>query len=191
MIRVERIRPATLDDVDVLVAFAIELARENVAEELDPARVRRGIVEILTRPELNCTFFLALVAGEPCGQLLLTREFDERECGCHYWARRIFVKPAWRRNGIARLLIKHEQSYAMDAGDAVAFDAIVVKGRPASQSLFTGLGWSRLGTVFIDRRPESTRNLGRASERRGDEFTKPSWDSDGNRLQAVRDSAGR
>ena len=191
MIGVEKIVPATLDDLDVLVAFALELAWENGAEELDPARVRCGIEAILSRPELNCSFFLASVAGEPCGQLLVTREFHERECGFHYWARRIYVRPAYRRNGVARLLVEHMQSYAMDAGDAVAFDAIVLDDRAASKSLFTDLGWGRLGTVFIDRRPGSIRTPGPASERRGVVLARPSRAGNGNGLQAARDPARR
>jgi GNAT superfamily N-acetyltransferase len=153
--------------------------------------VRRGIEAVLSRPDLNSTFFVALAAGVPCCQLLLTREWDERECGWHFWIRRLYVSPACRRNGIARLLVKHAQSFAMNAGNVVAFDAIVLEDRTSSQRLFTGLGWSRLGTVLIDRRPESTRIYGSASEPRGDEFARPSRSLDRNRLPAERDAARR
>jgi GNAT superfamily N-acetyltransferase len=82
------------------------MAWETEQRRLDGARVRRGVAALL-RDRAKGTYYLAEVAGQVAGQLLLTHEWSDWRNGKFWWIQSVYVAAAFRRRGIFRALFQH------------------------------------------------------------------------------------
>lgn len=101
-----RIRPASSPDVPVITRFNIALALESENKRLDEGTVQRGVTRgFLQGAEVQ--YFLAEdSAGQPVGQLMLTREWSDWRDGWIMWIQSVYVRPEWRGQGVFRSLLK-------------------------------------------------------------------------------------
>jgi malonyl-CoA/methylmalonyl-CoA synthetase len=111
------VRDATPADLDRLVAWNVEMARETEALALDPDTVRRGVSAVLRHEEPG--FYLIVeVAGEVAGQCLITMEWSDWRARTVFWLQSVYVPPAWRGRGVYRSLYEGVKARARRAGAA-------------------------------------------------------------------------
>lgn len=104
------VRPATVADLDDLVANAKGVALESEALELDDATVARGVKALLDDPAKG----RALVAeadGRTVGSMYLTAEWSDWHAAWYWWIQSAYVRPTARGKGVFRAL--HEAACAM------------------------------------------------------------------------------
>lgn len=107
-----KVRLATAEDVETLVAFNAALARETEGRELDWDRLREGIKELLRRPERGF-YVVAELSGQVVGCLMITFEWSDWRRGDFWWVQSVYVLPQWRGRGIYRTLHTHIRSEAL------------------------------------------------------------------------------
>ena len=78
------VRRATQSDLDILIDFQIAMAAESEDKGLDNNRLRRGIESALSSDEL-ALYFVAEIAGEPVGTVMLTWEWSDWRNGRFWW----------------------------------------------------------------------------------------------------------
>jgi ribosomal protein S18 acetylase RimI-like enzyme len=111
------IRPATLEDLDAIVAGNIALAEESEDVRLDRETLRAGIGALLDGRAPG-RYWLAEADGAVVGQLLITFEWSDWRNRMVWWIQSVYVAPAARRRGIFRALYEHakREAHAQGAG---------------------------------------------------------------------------
>lgn len=140
------VRPATPEDLEVLVRFNCCLAEETEGKRLDRAVVRAGVARVLEncqlgryfvaegRPRMRATLEgpglerpalqppvleadeRAAVAPAVLGQLMITTEWSDWRSGLFWWIRSVDVLHSERRRGVLRALFQHVAALARQEG---------------------------------------------------------------------------
>ncbi len=104
-----RIRPATLEDVDVLTNFSAAMALETEQRTLELMRLQLGTRAVIEQPERGQFYVADLheaarAARVIVGQLLITYEWSDWRNAQFWWIQSVYVSPAWRRQGVYRAM---------------------------------------------------------------------------------------
>lgn len=105
------IRPATLIDLDAIVAGNLALAEESENLRLDRETLRAGVRELLDGRAPG-RYWVAESDGIVVGQLLVTFEWSDWRNRMVWWIQSVYVAPAARRRGVFRALYDHARSEA-------------------------------------------------------------------------------
>jgi ribosomal protein S18 acetylase RimI-like enzyme len=90
-------------DLELLVRFNAEMARETEGRELDEERLRAGISALLAEApggEGRGAYRVAERDGAAVGALMVTREWSDWRNGWFWWIQSVYVEPAARRSGV-------------------------------------------------------------------------------------------
>ena len=101
-----RVRPASPDDISLMARWAETMALETEDKQLDPDTVLRGIRAAVEDPARGC-YFIAEIAGEPVGTLMLTFEWSDWRGYWWWWIQSVYITPTNRRKGVYRALYAH------------------------------------------------------------------------------------
>jgi GNAT superfamily N-acetyltransferase len=136
-----RIRQATIKDVDAVVKFNTALARETEGKQLEPVRLRNGVMAVLDNPEHG--FYLLAeepASGNVIGQLLITYEWSDWRNGVFWWLQSVYVHQAWRRCGVFRRLYFHVLEEAKIQKTVAGVRLYVEKENHLAQQAYQELG---------------------------------------------------
>ena len=114
-----RIRPATLADLDTIVANNLAMALETEELDLEPSVLRPG-VEAALGGRVDAFYRLAqeAVDGPVIGQLMITREWSDWRNAFVWWIQSVYVPPAARGRGVYKALYEQARAEAREAGAA-------------------------------------------------------------------------
>lgn len=151
------IRDATQADLDFIVAANAALAAESEDQALDSALLRPGVQAVLDDPALG-RYYLAVIGGQPVGQLMTTYEWSDWRNGVFLWIQSVYVLPAHRGAGVFRALYRHLAGLASQDGRICGIRLYVDRHNRRAQEVYTRLGmhlsnYQVMETVY--RGPES------------------------------------
>jgi ribosomal protein S18 acetylase RimI-like enzyme len=114
-----RIRPATLADLDTIVANNLAMALETEELALEPSVLRPG-VEAALAGRVDAFYRLAQESadGPVIGQLMITREWSDWRNAFVWWIQSVYVSPSSRGRGVYKALYEQARGEAMAAGAA-------------------------------------------------------------------------
>jgi GNAT superfamily N-acetyltransferase len=144
-----RIRDADRDDADFLVAGNVAMALEAERKQLDPAIVARGVRAVLD-DHAKGRYFVAELAGERVGQLMITDEWSDWRNGRFWWIQSVFVLPAARRRGVFRALFGHVEQLARSAADVCGLRLYVERGNLRAQATYRHCGLDDGGYLVME-----------------------------------------
>jgi len=100
------VREATLDDVDKLTRFTVDLATE-LGDHVNQKVIRDGITQFIRQGNYG-KYFLAIVESKPAGQIIVKNTLLEpwRQSNI-IWIDDAFVPDDFRGSGITRTLLQH------------------------------------------------------------------------------------
>ena len=134
------IRPADLQDLEVLVDFNCRLARETEGRELPRDVVSRGVARGLERsPEVQ--YFVAASDQSPLGVLMLTREWSDWRDGWLAWLQSVYVAPPHRGQGVFRSLLNHVLECLKNDADVVGVRLYVENANQQAQQVYRRAGF--------------------------------------------------
>jgi GNAT superfamily N-acetyltransferase len=137
-----KIRTAALADLPVIADFNVRLARESEDLALDATRVESGVRAILTDAAKGI-YYVAEVAGDVAGQLMITYEWSDWRNGNIWWIQSVYVKPEFRRAGVFRTLFHHVQSLASTQEDVCTLRLYVHAENARACQSYKRLGMTR------------------------------------------------
>jgi len=109
------VRDATAADIDTLVAFTLQEAREAESYEANEAAVRRGVEGAFgERP--FAMYWMAECERQPVGSVSVVKEWSNFRGGQYWWIQSVFIIPEHRGTGLIQLLVDHVTSVARAAG---------------------------------------------------------------------------
>ena len=133
------IRSARPDDVSLMARWAEAMALETEQKQLDPKTVSRGVLTALQDPARG-QYFMAQVAGEPVGTLMLTYEWSDWRCAWWWWVQSVYVAPEHRRKGVYRALYGHVLVLAKARDDVCGLRLYVERENVEAQRTYELLG---------------------------------------------------
>lgn len=133
------IRPARLDDAEVIVRFNCLLAEETEDTRLDPPTVLAGVKQLLADPAKG-RYLVAEADGRVVGQLAHTREWSDWRNGDLWWIQSVYVLAEYRGAGVFRGLFVALERLAEEAGNVVGIRLYVEKHNDKAQSAYGRLG---------------------------------------------------
>jgi ribosomal protein S18 acetylase RimI-like enzyme len=147
------LRLARGDDAEVLVGFNGAMALETEGKELLPEVIGAGVRSLLGRPASG--FYLVAEAdGQVVGSLLVTKEWSDWRNGDFWWIQSVYVRPAWRRQGIYTRLYRHVQELAAKDPAVCGFRLYVERDNKQAQGTYRALGMSETHyKVFEELKP--------------------------------------
>lgn len=105
------VRPATLDDLEVIVAFNAAMALETEGKSLNPDILRSGVRTVLV-DESRGLYLVAETGGLVVGQTMITREWSDWRNGDFWWIQSVYVHRDYRRRGVFRALHEYVRTLA-------------------------------------------------------------------------------
>ena len=143
------IRPARLDDARVVADFNAAMALETEHKRLDPATLRAGVEHAIANPDV-ARYFLAEVAGQIAGQLMLTMEWSDWRNATFWWIQSVYVRPEHRSRGVFKALYRHVEQLARARNDVCGLRLYVERQNATAQKVYAGLGMSDAGYVVYE-----------------------------------------
>lgn len=147
-----KIRPATLDDLAVLVDFNARLAFESEQLRLDPDALTLGCHAVLAHPERGF-YTLAERDGEVIGQCLVTHEWSDWRAGWLWWIGSVYVVVSARRTGVWSTLHRHLVARARARGDVVGLRLYVERANRIARATYEKLGMTDAGYDVMELLP--------------------------------------
>ena len=136
------VRDAKSEDLDSLVAGNAAMALESEGRALDGGALRAGVRRALL-DEARGRYFVAEIAGQPAGQMMITREWSDWRDGWFWWIQSVYVWPAFRRRGVYRALHKYVEQAARAAEDVCGLRLYVEAENETAQRTYESLGMTR------------------------------------------------
>ena len=134
-----RVRPARHDDLSLMARWAEAMASETEDKRLDPEIVSRGI-RMALEDRLRGEYFIAEIAGEPVGTLMLTYEWSDWRCAWWWWIQSVYVATGRRRQGVYRALYAHVLELASARDDVCGLRLYVERDNVNAHRTYEFLG---------------------------------------------------
>ncbi len=112
------IREAVSTDIETLVAFTVQEARDAEGLELDVPAVRRGVGGAFGDPPLAAYWVAETPDGHVVASTSVVTEWSNFRGGHYWWIQSLFVMPEHRGSGLVERLLDHLTS-AADASGAL------------------------------------------------------------------------
>jgi GNAT superfamily N-acetyltransferase len=110
------LREANSADLETIVAFTLEEAREAEDADVNLESVRRGIAAAFTDPPLARYWVAEAGDGRIVGSTSVVTEWSDFHGGHYWWVQSVFIVPEHRGQGLLELLLEHLVRTARQAG---------------------------------------------------------------------------
>ncbi|MCP9456446.1 MAG: GNAT family N-acetyltransferase [Nitrospira sp.] len=139
--------------MESLVAFSLAMAWETERRRLDEARLRQGILAVLSNPHRG--LFLIAEVREPSrrhivGQLMVTFEWSDWRNGVFWWVQSVYVAPAWRRRGIYRALYQYVLGKAKSDPTVCGIRLYVARRNRIAQTVYRRVGLVKTNYIVYE-----------------------------------------
>lgn len=147
------VREAVVGDVEALVTFTIEEAREAERRVLDREVARRG-VEAAFSPERPARYWVATAGpdGPPVASASVTLEWSDWVGGFYWWLQGVYVAPAMRGQRVFGLLVDEIGKVAKQEG-AVELRLLVHTDNVPAMAAYRRSGFEEMSYRVLRRRP--------------------------------------
>ncbi len=142
------IRPATPDDLDLIVRWNILLADESEDIQLAPEILAPGVRQALVDPQ-KARYFIALDGQRPIGQTMVTYEWSDWRNGWIWWIQSVYVDSDYRRRGVYRALHQHIADVARRSG-VVGLRLYVEQNNTVAREVYQSCGLRPAGYLVYE-----------------------------------------
>ena len=137
-----RIRRARPGDAKAIVEFNAAMALETEGKRLFPEVIGAGVRSLLRRPKAGF-YLLAETRARIVGVLMITTEWSDWRNGAFWWIQSVYVRPAFRRQGVYRCLYRHVQALANKDRRVCGFRLYVERENRRAQATYRALGMEK------------------------------------------------
>lgn len=109
------IRRAVAADVETIVSFTLQEAREAEQKAIDVDGVRRGVGSAVEDPRL-ATYWVVESDGRVVASTSMFREWSDFHGAYYAWVQSVFILPEHRGRGLVELLLDHVATEARALG---------------------------------------------------------------------------
>lgn len=147
-----RIRRATADDANTLVAYNAALALESEGKVLDPDVLLAGVRAALADPAKGF-YVLAEHGSDPVGQTGITFEWSDWRNGWYWWIQSVYVREDHRRQGVFSAIYRYLEAEAMADPNVIGLRLYVENENHRAKATYQKLGLADENYVLMGRYP--------------------------------------
>ena len=148
------IRRAMAQDADELAEFNTSMAMETEGVELKPEVIGAGVRTMIANPQMGFYLVVELDNGIQAS-LMVTTEWSDWRNGCFWWIQSVYVRPAYRRQGLYRELYARVKELAEQESEVCGFRLYVEQENRVAQNTYQALGMHETGyRIFEELVPE-------------------------------------
>lgn len=133
------IRQALSQDIAELAEFNISMARETEGAELIPEVIASGVKGMIENPQRGYYLVVELDNGIQAS-LMVTTEWSDWRNGMFWWIQSVYVRPAYRRQGLYRELYARVKELAEQEPSVCGFRLYVERENTNAQKSYESLG---------------------------------------------------
>lgn len=112
------IREAAMSDLEIIVKFNYNLAKETEDKELDLDILEKGVKAMLN-DSTKGQYYVYVNENKVVGQIMHTYEWSDWRNGMFLWVQSVYVDADYRRKGIFKNLYEHIKKIC-DKDDGIA-----------------------------------------------------------------------
>jgi len=101
-----KIRKAIIEDLETIVKFNYNLAKQTEDKELDLEILTKGVIAMLSDTSKG-QYYVYEIDGKVVGQIMNTYEWSDWRNGTFLWVQSVYVDEEYRRKGIFKELYNH------------------------------------------------------------------------------------
>ena len=136
------IRQATQEDHKSLVDFQLAMAHETEGIVLHRPTVELGVQAVLN-DSAKGNYYVAETNGQVVASLLTTFEWSDWRNGTILWIQSVYVKPAFRRNGVYRKMYAHIKELVKQNNNLNGIRLYADKTNLPAQKTYENLGMNQ------------------------------------------------
>jgi ribosomal protein S18 acetylase RimI-like enzyme len=144
------IRPASLADVETLVAFNAAMALETEDKRLDAKTLSLGVKGLIENPNRGKYLLACTEVGRVIGQLMHTFEWSDWRNGDVWWIQSVYIEPDFRRQGVFKALYNAVRAMAKEAGGVVGLRLYVEHHNRNAQATYRAMGMKDAGYSVME-----------------------------------------
>jgi ribosomal protein S18 acetylase RimI-like enzyme len=134
-----KMRKATIDDLETIVKFNYNLAKETEDKELDLEILTKGVESILTDGSKG-QYYVYEIDNKVVGQIMHTYEWSDWRNGMFLWVQSVYVDAAYRRQGIYKELYNHIKNICDNDDNIIGIRLYVEKENSNAKATYKSLG---------------------------------------------------
>ncbi len=134
-----RVRHAVEADVDTIVNFNIEMARETEGIALPRSRLTDGVNAVFA-DKTKGFYIVAECDDKVVGQAMITYEWSDWRNSTFWWIQSVYVLPQYRRTGVFRALFRHIKLMAERTSDVCGLRLYVEQSNHTAKRVYESLG---------------------------------------------------
>jgi len=146
-----RLRRADTGDLETIVGFTLEEAREAEGLDKDADGIRRGVSIGLEDPSVATYWVAESAAGEVVASTSAVREWSDFNGAYYWWVQSVFILPEHRGRGLVDLLLDKVVEEARSAG-AVDLRLYAHRSNPRALEAYRRCGFEETPYVIMRRR---------------------------------------
>ena len=134
-----KIRKARLEDLETIVKFNYNLAKETEDKELNLELLTKG-VQALLNDSSKGQYYVYTVNEKVVGQIMNTYEWSDWRNGMFLWVQSVYVDEEYRRKGIFKELYNYIKQICDNDEDIAGIRLYVEKENLSAKATYKSLG---------------------------------------------------
>ena len=143
-------RPATLNDIPIIVDFQIAMALETEGISLNREVCAAGVRQVFERSALG-RYYVGEKDGRVVAALMITYEWSDWRNGEIWWLQSVYVPADHRGRGVFRTLFEAVRREAETTPGIVGLRLYVEEHNQAARGVYDRLGMRESGYLVLER----------------------------------------
>lgn len=133
------IREAIPNDLDVIVKFNMNLAKETESKVLSEDNLKKGVLKVING-EIQGKYFVCEINNLIVGQMMILYEWSDWRNGNFIWIQSVYVDKEYRKHGVFKMLFNHVKDYCYSGENFIGLRLYVEKNNDRAQKVYSSLG---------------------------------------------------
>ena len=134
-----KIRKPKIEDLETIVKFNYNLAKETEDKKLDLEILTKGVEAILS-DSAKGQYYVYVIDGKVVGQIMHTYEWSDWRNGMFLWVQSVYVDAKHRRKGIFKELYNYVKKICDDDEGTTGVRLYVEKENSNAKATYKSLG---------------------------------------------------
>jgi len=134
-----KIRKAKIEDLETIVKFNYNLAKETEDKKLDLEILTKGVEAILS-DSAKGQYYVYVIDGKVVGQIMHTYEWSDWRNGMFLWVQSVYVDADYRKKGIYKKLYNQVKNICDNNEGITGIRLYVEKENSNAKATYKSLG---------------------------------------------------
>ena len=137
-----KIRKAKASEADIIVDFQLKMAMETEGLSLDKKTLTSGVDMVFAADNIGI-YYVVEYEGEIIASLVTLYEWSDWRNGSVIWIHSVYVKPAFRRQGMFKMMYNYLKKQVEEEEDLKGIRLYVEKKNVLAHQVYEAVGMTK------------------------------------------------